>query len=94
MDSHASWSPAGDRLYFFSERDGHRCLWTQALDPETKAPTGEATAVYHFHRAALTPRNVRRGCLGIAVARDKIVVSLRADRQHLVEMTGNTGFSL
>jgi Tol biopolymer transport system component/predicted Ser/Thr protein kinase len=82
MDSHAWWAPGGRRLYFFSERDGHRCLWTQALNGETKTPLGAAAPVYHFHRAALSPRNVNRGVLSLSVALDKIVLPLG-------EKTGN-----
>ena len=82
MDSHAWWSPEGTRLYFFSERDGHRCLWTQLLDSATKRPSTQAKAVYHFHRAALSPANVDRGFLSLSVASDKIAFTLG-------EKTGN-----
>src|SRR5262249_55215865 len=82
LDSHAWWSPDGTRLYFFSERDGRRCLWTQLLDSTTKRPSTPAAAVYHFHHAALSPANVDRGFLSLSVARDKIAFTLG-------EKTGN-----
>ena len=81
-DSHAWWSPEGTRLYFFSERDGHRCLVTQLLDSATKRCSGPAAPVYHFHSAALSPANVDRGFLSLSVARDKIALTLG-------EKTGN-----
>ena len=75
-----SWSPDGSRLYFFSNRDGSDCVWTQQLDPATKHRVGAPQEVYHLHTA-------RRGILGFpafkfSVARDKAVFTLR-------ELTGN-----
>ena len=34
----ANWSPDGQTLYFPSERDGHRCLWGQRIDPVSIDP--------------------------------------------------------
>ena len=34
------FSPNGNVLYFFSQRDGARCLWAQRLDPGSKRPAG------------------------------------------------------
>ena len=36
-------------LYFFSARDGFRCLYVQAVDPETGRPVGDASLVTHMH---------------------------------------------
>ena len=49
----AQWSPDGNLLYFFSNRDGHDCLWALHLNPFSKRPTGEPFAVQHFHTPAL-----------------------------------------
>jgi serine/threonine protein kinase/Tol biopolymer transport system component len=69
------WSPDGNMVYFISQRDGFRCVYAQRLDARTKRPAGEATAVYHVHRAALSMMNVDMGPLSIAVAKDKVVFS-------------------
>jgi serine/threonine protein kinase/Tol biopolymer transport system component len=45
----ANWSPDGKSLYFTSNRDGHRCLWAQRLDPTSKRPLGEPFPVHHLH---------------------------------------------
>jgi Tol biopolymer transport system component len=43
------WAPSGALVYFFSRRDGSRCLWAQRLDPRTRRPAGDPFAVEHFH---------------------------------------------
>jgi hypothetical protein len=43
------WSPDGTLVYYFSRRDGYRCLWARRLDLVRKRPAGEAFAVAHFH---------------------------------------------
>ena len=45
----ANWSPDGKSLYFTSNRDGHRCLWAQRLDPTSQRPLGEPFPVHHLH---------------------------------------------
>jgi WD40 repeat protein len=45
-----AWSPDGTILYYVSERDGHRCLWAQPLDPDTRVPQGEPVAMHHSHQ--------------------------------------------
>jgi len=40
FDIDANWSPDGSLLYFFSERDGFRCIWGQKLDPTSKTLLG------------------------------------------------------
>jgi hypothetical protein len=79
-DRLSRWSPDGNRLYFFSNRDGSDCVWVQQLNPATKRPVGSPQALYHLHSA-------RRAILafpamGFSVARDKAVLPLR-------ELTGN-----
>ena len=69
-------SPDGNLLYFLSDRDTHRCLWAQRLDPADKHPMGPASPVQHFHRASLSPDYVKGGQRAIAVALDKIVITV------------------
>jgi Tol biopolymer transport system component len=76
------FSPDGKRIYFLSQRDGFRCLWTQPLDAATKKPVGAPVPVYHLHSARRTPMTVRQGQVSISLARDKIVFTME-------ERTGN-----
>jgi hypothetical protein len=76
------WSPDGNTLYFISDRDGFRCVWAQALQPDTKRPLGEPVAIYHFHSSRLSPINTALGLLELDVAKDKVVLNVG-------EVTGN-----
>ncbi|MFN7932001.1 MAG: protein kinase [Bryobacteraceae bacterium] len=74
LDMIPEFSPDGNRLYFLSQRDGNRCIWTQRLDPGTKRPLGPAMPVHHFHDARFSPIHNAAGSNEAAVARDKIVL--------------------
>ncbi len=56
------WSPDGRLVYTISQRDGHRCIWAQRLDPATRRPVGAPFAVFHHHSASLSLSyfNIRR----------------------------------
>jgi Tol biopolymer transport system component len=83
FDSRPRWSPDGNRLYFVSDRDGFRCIWTTPLHPETKRSLGPAAAVAHFHEAKLSIPNIGSiAGFGLSVGRDKLVFNLG-------EITGN-----
>jgi Tol biopolymer transport system component len=71
-----SWSPQGNLLYFWSDRDGSPCLWAQALDRGTKQPIGTPLSIQHFHSRGLSWRNLYLGAPDIAVARDRILFNL------------------
>lgn len=79
-DVSPGWSADGKLLYYLSDRDGFRCVWTQRV--AAGRPSGEAFAVAHFHNARRKPRTASASVVDLAVARDKIVVAL-------VEQTGN-----
>jgi Tol biopolymer transport system component/DNA-binding winged helix-turn-helix (wHTH) protein len=81
-DDKPRWSPDSGTIYFISDRDGHYCLWSQALNRATKRPAGKPAPLYHFHDSRLAMINVGTGLLEIDVARDKIVMGLG-------ELTGN-----
>ena len=49
IDSHPSWSPDGNTLYFLSTSDGFVCLWAQPLEATTKQPQGSLKEIWHFH---------------------------------------------
>jgi len=72
-DSNPTFSPDGSLLYFYSQRDGARCIWAQRLDPASKRPVGAPFAVYHLHRARRSPAYARVGQGSLSLARNKIV---------------------
>ena len=72
-DSNPTFSPDGSLLYFYSQRDGGRCIWAQRLDPVSKQPVGAAFAVYHLHSARRSPAYARVGQGSLTMARNKIV---------------------
>lgn len=81
-DASVAWSPDGNLLYFVSNRDGYRCIWAQRLEAETKRPVDRPFGVYHFHQAS--PRiSHNSGRVGVAVARDKIVLALEELRGNI-----------
>ena len=82
QDAFPYWSPDGNLLYFESDRDGSLCVWAQHLDDLTKQPVGPAFAVQHFHDVRRSLANFPIPMFGLAVARDRIVLSLG-------ERTGN-----
>lgn len=43
------WAPDGNAVYYWSMRDGFRCLYMQRLDAESKVPKGAPTAILHRH---------------------------------------------
>ena len=81
-DDKPRWAPADDRIYFLSRRDGFRCLWSQRLDPATKKPAGGPEPLMHFHDARRSMMHARFNQFDLAVARDKLLLTL-------AERTGN-----
>ncbi len=75
-DSHARWSPDGRLLYFFSDRDGFRCLWAQRLDPAGRPLPHGLLEVQHLHRAQLSASDLPAAQMGLAVSRNRIVFTL------------------
>ncbi|MBV8513942.1 MAG: PD40 domain-containing protein [Acidobacteria bacterium] len=69
------WSPDGQLLYFFSNRDGNVCLWAQRLDSHSKHPIGAPFPVQHFHTARQSLKNVLLLQRGMGVARDRIILN-------------------
>ena len=69
------WSPGDNMIYFVSRRDSFRCIWAQRLDPHTKRRVGEPFAIAHFHQARRSLRIADSGKIGLAVARNQIVIA-------------------
>jgi hypothetical protein len=83
FDSRVRWSPGGDRLYFVSDRDGFRCIWTIALDSVTKRASGPPTPVFHLHEAQRSILNLQGiANFNLAVSRHQLIFNLG-------ETTGN-----
>jgi Tol biopolymer transport system component len=72
-DTAPHWSPDGKRLYFFSDRDGFRCIWSVAF---RNGPAGTVTPVRHFHASVRNLSGVPVGRLQLGVARDRLVFTL------------------
>jgi Tol biopolymer transport system component len=72
-DDKPRWSPDGHLLYFTSDRDRHRCLWAQRLEPRTRRPAGAPFAVAHFHSSRRSMLNVDVVRLEMAVGPERIV---------------------
>lgn len=70
------WAPAGNLVYFTSNRDGYRCIWARRVDPLTKRPQGEPFAVRHFHDMQLTMTVLALSQMDLAVSRDRLVFPL------------------
>ena len=76
----ANWSPDGRTLYFPSERDGHRCLWGQRIDPVSHRPVGEPFAAWHFHGRASYSHG---GEGGWSPAAGRIAIALNEDTGNI-----------
>jgi hypothetical protein len=82
QSNYPRWSPAGGRIYFTQMHDGFECLYTRAVDPATKRPTGPIADVQHSH-GRLTPQGMHPGTFRISVANDKIGFALGEQMQQL-----------
>jgi eukaryotic-like serine/threonine-protein kinase len=71
-----TWSAGGDTLYYLSNRDGGTCVWRQRLDRDTGHPVGQPEGVWHFHAARRAIWPMPMGSRGLAVSRDRVVVSV------------------
>jgi eukaryotic-like serine/threonine-protein kinase len=67
-----AWSPDGNLLYAFSDRDGHSCIWAQRLHPDTKQPVGSPFGVYHFHNARVSVASEHE----LSIAGNKMIFSM------------------
>jgi len=66
------WSLDGNWLYYFHQRDGFRCLYTQRFDRASRRTVGEPVAIHHFHGSQPYPW----GGSWISVVEDRLVVKL------------------
>ena len=85
LDREARWSADGRFLYFFSDRDGHRCVWGQRLEEGSKRPVGPPFAVFHAHdvRNSITNTGNVTSYAGPAVAKGIIVFGMGARNSNI-----------
>ena len=76
------WSPNGNWIYSFSNRDGFDCIWATPVDPRTKGPSGNAVAVFHSHGSRVSLRNANQISRELSLAINRIVFNQS-------EITGN-----
>jgi eukaryotic-like serine/threonine-protein kinase len=81
-DRRPAWSPDGNRLFMYSNRDSFDCVWRVDLQPLTKLPVTLPQAVVHFHHARLSPRNLDLTAWRIAAGGGFLYLNLG-------EMSGN-----
>jgi Tol biopolymer transport system component len=76
------WSRDARTIYFFSHRDGFRCIWARGFDPAAGRPAGAVFEVEHFHQISLSLSNLSLAEFEFAVAPDRLVFPL-------AEISGN-----
>ena len=72
------WSPDGQKLYYLSDADGWRCVWSQTFDRAT-GRGGTARPVLHFHGASRMPLSLLPMdplYVGLSVSKDRILLSM------------------
>ncbi len=75
-EANAQWSPNGSVLYFFSQRDGFRCIWGQRLNPRSKGSVGPAFALFHSHHARRSLMSLDPGEYSLGASRNRLVFPL------------------
>lgn len=70
------WAPAGDILYYESNRDGAVCVWAQRLHRETMRPIGQPSAIHHAHSARLSIAGIGGNRRGFAATHDRVVFNM------------------
>ena len=76
VDDRATWSPDGRRLYFTSDRTGFTGIYTQALDPATKQPKGDAEVVRDFQHITRSMGDIDSNFVSLAVTGDALIFPL------------------
>jgi hypothetical protein len=84
------WSPQGDAIYFVSERDGNRCVWTRKLEPATGHPVGPVMPVLHLHGARRSMISTAQRPQRIALAQNSLFFSVQEQRGNIWKATFTT----
>jgi eukaryotic-like serine/threonine-protein kinase len=70
------WSPDGKSLYFYSNSDSYRCIWSRAFNPASGAMAGPLRAVEHLHNARLSSMSISQPVRTFAVTANRIYLDL------------------
>ncbi len=73
------WANDGNSLYYWTTKDGSRCLYSQSLDPRTKRPLGPPAALLHRHASQHYPW----GGATLSVSSSLIAFSLKDELSNL-----------
>jgi Tol biopolymer transport system component len=73
----AAWSADGRTLYFVSDQDGFRCLYTVSFDPAAGRVTGAPSPLLHLHGTRRTMIDTLERPARIDVAGGRLVFSLK-----------------
>ncbi len=77
LDREPRWSPDGKLIYFLSDRDGFRCVWSQPMDVTRPAPAGSPFPVFHVHSSRLTLNlGTDTGSNGLSIVPGKLIVTM------------------
>ena len=68
FDRQPAWAPAGNMIYFLSDRDGSRCIWAQRVDTAARRPIGAPFAARHMHEFRYNLNDVDPAAIGLSVA--------------------------
>jgi serine/threonine protein kinase len=70
------WSSNGKSLYFYSNADGYRCIWSRAFNPVIGAPAGPLRPIQHLHNSRLSSMSVSQPVRSFAVTSNRIFLNL------------------
>jgi Tol biopolymer transport system component len=70
------WSNDGRLIYFYSDRDGFRCIWARRFDPAAQQPVGDMFPIQHFHQISLSLSNLSLSEFELDAAPGKLVFPL------------------
>jgi Tol biopolymer transport system component len=77
LDREARWSADGSQIYFLSDRDGFRCIWSRKVDPVTKHPRDDIYPLVHFHDSRLSLLHVpNTGHVSLCAVHGKLIFAM------------------
>lgn len=78
LDREPAWSHDGKTIYFLSERDGFRCIWSRGFDPTAGRAIGVASPVAHFHysRELLRAPSGSTGAIGLSASNRYLIFTV------------------
>jgi eukaryotic-like serine/threonine-protein kinase len=77
------WASEGNKFYYFTDRDGFWCVFTQAVDPVTLTPLGEPKALAHLHTATNTLSHLVDASSGLARGGQHVYLCVGSERSNI-----------